>query len=286
MSNYVKSTDFAAKDALASGNAGKIVKGTEIDTEFNNIATSIATKANLASPEFSGTPSAPTPGYPDSSTRLATTAYVASAVTAMSSGLGDPGANGMVVRTASGITTSRSITAGTGISVSNGSGVSANPSIAVSDSGIGTNQIANAAVTGAKIENSAVNTDKIANSSITAAKLDGGQSGSAPIFGARAWVNFDGSGSIGGNMSIRAQGNVSSVSKTASGTYQINFNTALADGNYAILGGAMGGNEAVMLWANSGTNTQTGSAATIQMRDANDPGTLTNPTHIWVAIIR
>ena len=44
MSNYTKSTNFASKDNLSSGNPLKIVKGTEIDTEFNNIATAIATK--------------------------------------------------------------------------------------------------------------------------------------------------------------------------------------------------------------------------------------------------
>jgi hypothetical protein len=44
MSEYVKSTNFASKDNLTSGNPAKIVKGTEIDTEFNNIATAIATK--------------------------------------------------------------------------------------------------------------------------------------------------------------------------------------------------------------------------------------------------
>jgi hypothetical protein len=86
MSNYVKSTDFAAKDALASGNAGKIVKGTEIDTEFNNIATAVATKADLASPTFTGTPALPTgttavtQSYGDSSTKLATTAFVQAAL--------------------------------------------------------------------------------------------------------------------------------------------------------------------------------------------------------------
>jgi len=46
MANYTKSTNFAAKDSLASGNAGKVVKGTEIDTEFTNIQTAIATKAD------------------------------------------------------------------------------------------------------------------------------------------------------------------------------------------------------------------------------------------------
>jgi hypothetical protein len=44
MTDYVKSTNFASKDSLASGNPLKIVKGTEIDTEFTNIATSISTK--------------------------------------------------------------------------------------------------------------------------------------------------------------------------------------------------------------------------------------------------
>ena len=60
MSNYTKTTNFATKDALASGNAAKIVKGTEIDTEFNNIATASATKSNTASPTFTGTVIAPT----------------------------------------------------------------------------------------------------------------------------------------------------------------------------------------------------------------------------------
>jgi len=55
MSNYTKTTDFAEKDSLASGNANKIVSGVEIDNEFNAIQTAVATKANLASPTFSGT---------------------------------------------------------------------------------------------------------------------------------------------------------------------------------------------------------------------------------------
>ena len=80
MSDYTKSTDFASKDSLPSGNAGKIVKGTEIDTEFNNIATAIATKADLASPSLTGSPTAPTQSSGDSSTKLATTAFVAAAV--------------------------------------------------------------------------------------------------------------------------------------------------------------------------------------------------------------
>lgn len=81
MSDYTKSTDFASKDSLPSGNAGKIVKGTEIDTEFNNIATAIATKADLASPSLTGSPTAPTQSSGDNSTKLATTAFVTAAIT-------------------------------------------------------------------------------------------------------------------------------------------------------------------------------------------------------------
>jgi|TARA_R100000479_G_scaffold59780_1_gene28400 hypothetical protein len=59
MTDYTKTTDFAAKDSLASGDAGKIIKGTEFETEFDDIATAIATKANLASPTFTGTVTIP-----------------------------------------------------------------------------------------------------------------------------------------------------------------------------------------------------------------------------------
>jgi hypothetical protein len=88
-SDYVKSTNFATKDNLSSGNALKIVKGTEIDTEFNNIATAIATKADLASPTFTGTPTLPTgtiattQSTGNSTTALATTAFVQAALAAI-----------------------------------------------------------------------------------------------------------------------------------------------------------------------------------------------------------
>jgi hypothetical protein len=86
MSNYTKSTNFATKDALTSGNPLKIVKGTEINTEFDNIQTAIATKADLVSPTFTGTPTLPTgtigvtQTFGNSSTLLATTAFVQAAL--------------------------------------------------------------------------------------------------------------------------------------------------------------------------------------------------------------
>ena len=83
MSNYVKATDFASKDALTTGDPLKIIKGTEINTEFNNIQTAIATKADLASPSFTGNPTASTQAFGNSSTRLATTAFVQAALQAI-----------------------------------------------------------------------------------------------------------------------------------------------------------------------------------------------------------
>jgi hypothetical protein len=89
MSNYTQSTNFATKDALSSGDPLKIVKGTEINTEFVNISVAIATKADLASPTFTGSPVLPTgtTGVTQSagtnSTTLATTAFVTTALQAL-----------------------------------------------------------------------------------------------------------------------------------------------------------------------------------------------------------
>lgn len=84
MTDYVKSTNFASKDSLAIGNPLKIVKGTEIDAEFNNIATAVATKADLANPTFTGVPAAPTASVGTNTTQVATTAFVIAERTATS----------------------------------------------------------------------------------------------------------------------------------------------------------------------------------------------------------
>jgi hypothetical protein len=53
--------------------------------------------------------------------------------------------------------------------------------------------------------------------------------GTAPVFGCRAWVNFNGNGTV----AIRASGNVSSITDNGVGDYTINFTTALPDANYS-----------------------------------------------------
>jgi hypothetical protein len=84
---------------------------------------------------------------------------------------------------------------------------------------------------------------KLADGGITAAKLNGAQTGSAPIYGCRAWVNFDGtrneadtgSSTNGANVKIRASGNVSSVLKNGIGDYTVTFTTAMQDASYSAI---------------------------------------------------
>lgn len=53
--------------------------------------------------------------------------------------------------------------------------------------------------------------------------------GSAPVFACRAWVNFNGTGTV----TIRASGNVSSITDNGTGDYTVNFTKAMPDANYA-----------------------------------------------------
>lgn len=69
--------------------------------------------------------------------------------------------------------------------------------------------------------------------SLTTPNIDSAQfatvSGTAPIYPCRAWVNFNGTGTV----AIRASGNVSSITDNATGNYTINFTTAMPDANYS-----------------------------------------------------
>ena len=66
------------------------------------------------------------------------------------------------------------------------------------------------------------------------ASLTGTITGSAPTYMARAWVNFNGTGTV----AIRASGNITSITDNGTGDYTLNFTTAMADANYAVVGSA------------------------------------------------
>jgi len=83
MSDYLKATNFAAKDTLASGDPAKKIRGTEINDEFNAIQTAIATKVDRNSPAFTGVPTAPLPSIGSDNTQIATTEWVRDIINAI-----------------------------------------------------------------------------------------------------------------------------------------------------------------------------------------------------------
>ena len=279
MSNYVQSTNFATKDALSSGDPLKIVKGTEINTEFNNIATAIATKADLVSPTFTGTPALPTgttavtQSAGNSTTAVATTAFSAAAITAE--------------RSATATLTNKTISGGTITGITD---------LAIADGGTGASTAANAflalkqdastTVTGvvqlATDVEAAAGTDSL--KSLTPSSLRGGlnATGSAPVFACRAWVNFDSTGTV----AIRASGNVSSITDNGTGDYTVNFTTAMPDVNYATLVSSRApsvANGGLIVVRQDTAPTTT--AVAFNAQNSNFSGGLDNPD-VYVAIFR
>jgi hypothetical protein len=83
-------------------------------------------------------------------------------------------------------------------------------------------------------------TQTLTNKTLTTPNIDSAQfatvSGTAPIYPCRAWVNFNGTGTV----AIRGSGNVSSITDNGTGDYTINFTIAMTDANYAVCGSAFG----------------------------------------------
>lgn len=88
----------------------------------------------------------------------------------------------------------------------------------------------------------------VASPTLTTPNINSAQfatvSGTAPIYPCRAWVNFNGTGTV----AIRASGNVSSITDNGTGNYTVNFTTAMPDANYS--------------WSAAGNDTVNGVGAT------------------------
>lgn len=90
---------------------------------------------------------------------------------------------------------------------------------------------------------------------------------------AKAWVNFNGTGTV----AIRASFNVSSITDNAAGDYTVNFTSALADSNYAVAFGGLGGTLSnitaglvVIAGASSAANLKTTTQLRIQTGSSNN----------------
>jgi hypothetical protein len=92
--------------------------------------------------------------------------------------------------------------------------------------------LASGEVSSTQLADSSVTSSKIAAGAVGPTKLSGAQSGDAPVYAARAWVNFNGTGTV----AIRASGNVSSITDNGTGDYTVNFTTAMQDANYGVAG--------------------------------------------------
>ena len=99
--------------------------------------------------------------------------------------------------------------------------------------------------------------------------------GAAPVYACRAWVNFNGQGTV----AIRASGNVSSITDVTTGQYRVNFATALADANYSAVG--------------SGRTNELGIGAAADVTTSGfavetfvSNGTFNDPSHVFCAVFR
>lgn len=109
----------------------------------------------------------------------------------------------------------------------------------------------------------------------TRAKTALNASGAAPIYACRAWVNFNGTGTV----AIRASGNVSSITENGVGGYTVNFTTAMPDANYSIssnhTGDSSASGEAIYSYTTTGVSLATG-----------NNNALYDPTAVFLAVFR
>jgi hypothetical protein len=115
-------------------------------------------------------------------------------------------------------------------------------------------------------------------------KFNSGYGSVATAYGCRAWVNFNGTGTV----AIRASGNVSSITDNGTGDYTVNFTTALADTNYAAvsMAGQYGGGINATLGFNLDFNTRTTTAYRIYVVQPNSPTSTSDIANATMAFFR
>ena len=116
-----------------------------------------------------------------------------------------------------------------------------------------------------------------ANSALVKTALNA--TGTAPIYACRAWVNFNGTGTV----AIRASGNVSSITDNGVGDYTVNFTTAMSDVNYSVVGqGSIVGSDGRFQSENVTART----ISAYRMTTVNTNQSLTDSTNVSIAVFR
>jgi hypothetical protein len=106
--------------------------------------------------------------------------------------------------------------------------------------------------------------------------------GSAPVYACRAWVNFNGTGTV----AIRASGNVSSITDNGTGNYTVNFTTAMPDANYAINGFAKRGDDLGNIAMVTARNSGAYSTSAVEVLTYQGSWTLTDFPTVCVTVFR
>ncbi|QIG70816.1 putative tail fiber protein [Rhizobium phage RHph_I1_18] len=105
-------------------------------------------------------------------------------------------------------------------------------------------------------------------------------SGSAPLFACRAWVRFNGTGTV----AINGSGNVSSITDLGTGTYQINFTTAMSSNDYCAIANATQANSASLEWQATCYDYQTTSVKVVTGQAGTSSSTIADNAVVSVAI--
>ena len=105
--------------------------------------------------------------------------------------------------------------------------------------------------------------------------------GTAPAYQCRAWVNFNGTGTV----AIRASGNVSSITDNGVGTYAVNITNALPDTNYAIIGSARNTSVGSALFQPFPDSISTTSSFAIVITNSTS-AVAQDPTYVFISIFR
>jgi len=134
----------------------------------------------------------------------------------------------------------------------------------------------------------AANTLGFATNSTQVAKIDSsgvlsfnsGYGSVAAAYACRAWVNFNGTGTV----AIRASGNVSSITDNGTGNYTVNFTTAMPDASYCLAGSASKAPLATPRIVAGSTSVP--AAGSVQIQSSDDGGTVNDCEFVNIAIFR